>query len=86
LVLLVAAYERDHHPIPPPDPANAIRFRMEQHGLDAHGLAALLGISRRRVLAMLRGRPLTLPLIRLLVERLGVSADVLVRDSRPCTT
>jgi HTH-type transcriptional regulator / antitoxin HigA len=79
LVLLIEAYEREHHPIDPPDPANAIRFRMEQSNLTLGDLAALLGVSRRRVLAVLRGAPLTLPMIRLLVERLGVSADVLVR-------
>jgi len=80
LVLLIEAYEREHHPIDPPDPVDAIRFRMEQRDLTTDDLAALLGVSRRRVQAVLRGHPLTLPLIRLLVERLGISADVLVRD------
>ncbi len=80
LVLLVEAYERDHQPIPPPGPTDAIRFRMEQRGLDVDGLAAVLGVSRRRTQAVLRGRPLTLPLIRLFVERLGISADVLIRE------
>jgi HTH-type transcriptional regulator/antitoxin HigA len=80
LVLLVEAYEREHHPIDPPNPVDAIRFRMEQRNLTAADLASLLGVSRRRVLAMLRGAPLTLPMIRLLVERLGIAADVLVRD------
>lgn len=80
LVLLIEAYEREHHPIAPPDPVDAIRFRMEQQNLSADDLAALLGISRRRVLAILRGQRLTLPLIRLLVERLDISADVLVRN------
>jgi HTH-type transcriptional regulator / antitoxin HigA len=79
LVLLIEAYEREHHPIEPPDPAAAIRFRMEQSDLSVDGLASLLGVSRRRVRAVLRGQPLTLPMIRLLVERLGMSADVLIR-------
>jgi len=30
LVTLVDAYEAKHHPIDPPDPIDAIRFRMEQ--------------------------------------------------------
>ena len=84
-MLLVDAYERKHHPVPPPDPVDAIRFRMEQRDLTAADLAALLGVSRRRVLAVLRGRPLTLPMIRLLVERLGVSAAVLVREPTSST-
>ena len=79
-MLLVDAYERDHHPIPPPDPVDAIRFRMEQRNLTPADLASLLGVSQRRVSAVLRGRSLTLPMIRLLVGRLGISADVLIRD------
>jgi HTH-type transcriptional regulator/antitoxin HigA len=34
LVALVDAYERTHYPIDPPDPIDAIRFRLEQQGLD----------------------------------------------------
>ena len=33
LVTLVDAYESRHHPIDPPDPIDAIRFRLEQMGL-----------------------------------------------------
>jgi HTH-type transcriptional regulator/antitoxin HigA len=80
LVLLISAYEQEHIPIPPPEPVDAIRFRMEQRNLTAADLASLLGVSRRRVLAMLRGAPLTLSMIRLLVERLDISAEVLVRQ------
>ena len=32
LVTLVEAYEATHHPIDPPDPIDAIKFRMEQGG------------------------------------------------------
>jgi HTH-type transcriptional regulator/antitoxin HigA len=80
LVLLINAFEQQNIPIPPPDPVDAIRFRMEQSNLTAADLASLLGVSRRRVLAILRGGPLTLPMIRLLVERLGISAEVLIHQ------
>jgi HTH-type transcriptional regulator/antitoxin HigA len=30
LIRVIQAYERDHHPIPPPDPIEAIKFRVEQ--------------------------------------------------------
>ena len=33
LSTLVDAYETQHHPIDPPDPIEAIKFRMEQQGL-----------------------------------------------------
>jgi HTH-type transcriptional regulator/antitoxin HigA len=86
LVLIIEAYEREHAPIPPPTPIDAIRFRMEQLNLTASDLASLLGVSRRRMRDILdRGRPLTLPMIRLLVERLGISADVLIQQPASVT-
>src|SRR3972149_8259472 len=33
LVTLIEAYENKHYPISPPDPVEAIKFRMEQQGL-----------------------------------------------------
>jgi HTH-type transcriptional regulator/antitoxin HigA len=32
LATLIDAYEARHHPMDPPDPAEAVRFRMEQQG------------------------------------------------------
>ncbi len=33
LAILVEEYEREHYPIPEPDPIDAIKFRMEQQRL-----------------------------------------------------
>ncbi len=78
LVTLVDAYEAKHHPIEPPDPIEAIRFRMEQEGLTRADLEKLIG-SRARVSEVLSGRrPLTLAMIRRLRDALGISADVLI--------
>ena len=78
LVTLVDAYEAKHHPIDPPDPIEAIRFRMEQEGLTRADLEKLIR-SRARVSEILNGRrPLTLQMIRRLRDALGISADVLV--------
>ena len=33
LSILVEAWEDKHHPIDPPDPVEAIKFRMDQQGL-----------------------------------------------------
>lgn len=80
LVTLVDAYEARHHAIAPPDPIEAIRFRMEQMGLTRKDLEPLLG-SRARVSEVLaRKRPLTLAMIRRLRRGLGLSADVLVGE------
>lgn len=78
LVTLIDAYEAKHHAIDPPDPVEAIFFRMEQQGLTRKDLEASIG-SRSRVSEVLnRKRPLTLPMIRRLRDTLGISADVLV--------
>ncbi len=82
LVTLVHAYEAEHHAIDPPDPIEAIRFRMEQQGLTRRDLEPMIG-GRSRVSEVLnRRRPLTLPMIRRLRRGLGISADVLVGEER----
>ena len=79
LVTLVEAYERTHHPIDPPSPIAAIRFRLEQQGLDRQALIGIIG-SRTRVYEVLRGdRPLSLAMIRRLHERFGIPADILIQ-------
>jgi HTH-type transcriptional regulator/antitoxin HigA len=79
LVTLVEAYEREHQPIDPPDPIEAIRFRLEQQGLDARALAGVIG-TRSRVHEVMHGqRKLSLAMIRRLHERFGIPAEVLIR-------
>jgi len=78
LSLLVQAYEDKAFPIDKPDPIAAIRFRMEQQGLEPGDLVPLIG-SRSRVSEVLSGRrSLSLRMIRALTEGLGISADVLI--------
>ena len=82
LVTLIDAYEAKHHPIDPPDPIDAIRFRMEQMGLTRNDLIDVIG-SRARVSEVLnRRRPLTVAMIVRLREKLGISADVLIGPQR----
>ncbi|HEY7336325.1 MAG TPA: transcriptional regulator [Bryobacteraceae bacterium] len=79
LVSLVEAYERKRFPIDPPDPIDAIRFRLEQQGLDHRALVGVIG-SRSRVYEVLRGdRPLSLAMIRRLHEKFGIPAEILIR-------
>lgn len=78
LITLVQAWESQHEAILPPDPLEAIAFRLEQLGLGRSDLTPILG-SRSRVSEVLaRRRPLTLAMIRRLRDGLGLSADVLV--------
>src|SRR5438132_11036695 len=77
LITLVEAYEATHHPIDPPDPIEAIKFRMEQEGLSLQDLAPYLGRHAADVLS--RKRPLTLAMRRRLHRGLGIAADVLLQ-------
>ena len=55
LATLVEAYERKHFPIDPPDPIEAIRFRLEQQGLDPRALVGVIG-GRSRVHEVMHGQ------------------------------
>src|SRR5680860_505516 len=67
-VALVELYEESNHPIEPPSPTEAIRFRMEQLGLRQADVAPLLG-GRSRVSEIRGGkRALTVIMIRALNE------------------
>jgi len=82
LATLVDAYEEEHFPIDPPDPIEAIRFRLEQQGLDSRALIGIIG-SRSRVYEVMQGkRTLSLEMIRRLHQRFGISADVLILPIR----
>lgn len=83
LVTLIEAYEGKHEPIPPPDPIDAILFRMDQLDLDRKDLEPLIG-SRARVSEVLgRRRGLSLGMIRRLHSQLGIPADILVGSASP---
>ena len=79
LSTLVEAYEERHHPVPPPDPVDAILYFMESRGLSRKDLEPYLG-SRAKVSEVLnRKRPLSIDMIRRLHAGLGIPAEVLIR-------
>jgi HTH-type transcriptional regulator / antitoxin HigA len=82
LATLIDAYEAEHYPIDPPDPVEAIKFRMEQQRLTRKDLEPLIGTRTRVAEVLNRKRGLSIAMIRRLHERLGISADVLIRPSR----
>ena len=67
----------------PPDPIDAIKSRMEQRGLSREDLEAILGSRTRIAHVSNRRRGLSIDMIRRLHEKLGISADILIRASRP---
>lgn len=82
LVTLVHAYEEVHHPMDPPDPIEAIKFRMEQQGLTRKDLEAIIGTRTRIAEVLNRKRGLSIGMIRRLHDKLGIPAEVLIRPSR----
>jgi HTH-type transcriptional regulator/antitoxin HigA len=82
LATLIDAYENEHHPIDPPDPIEAIKFRMEQQGLTRKDLEGILGTRTRVAEVLNRRRSLSINMIRRLHDALGISAEVLIRPSR----
>lgn len=82
LATLIDAYEAEHYPMDPPDPIEAIKFRMEQQGLTRRDLEVIIGTRTRIAEVLSRKRALSIGMIRRLHERLGISAEVLIRPSR----
>src|SRR6185369_7860516 len=74
LATLIDAYEAEHYPMDPPDPIDAIKFRMEQQGLTRRDLEEIIGTRTRIAEILNRKRGLSITMIRRLHERLGISA------------
>jgi HTH-type transcriptional regulator / antitoxin HigA len=82
LVTLVEAWERRHYPLDLPDPVEAIKYHMDQNGLQPRDLIPFIG-SRNRVHEVLnRRRSLTLKMIWRLHEGLGIPAESLIKSER----
>jgi HTH-type transcriptional regulator/antitoxin HigA len=78
LITLIEAYEEKHYPIDPPDPIEAIKFRMEQKGLRKVDLALMMG-GKNRVSEVLSGKkPLTLKMIKNLHKEIGIPYESLI--------
>jgi HTH-type transcriptional regulator/antitoxin HigA len=82
LATLVEDYEQKHFPVDPPDPIAAIKFRLEQQGLDPRALIGVIGGRSRVYEVMHRKRALSLEMIRRLHGRFGIPAEVLIRPTR----
>jgi HTH-type transcriptional regulator/antitoxin HigA len=80
MVTLIEAYEAKHYPIAPPDPLEAIKFRMEQQGLKPKDLEPMIG-QLNRVYEVLNGkRKLTMAMVWRLHTGLGIPAESLIRQ------
>lgn len=82
LATLIDAFEAEHYPIDPPDPIEAIKFRMEQQGLSRKDLEPLIGTRTRVAEILNRKRSLSIAMIRRLHDQLGISAEILIRPTQ----
>lgn len=78
LVTLVEAFEMKHYPIAPPDPIDAIKFRMEQMGMTSADMVKYLGSQSRVSEVLNRKRKLSLGMIKSLYKGLKIPAEVLL--------
>ena len=80
LSIIIEDFEKKNYPIEPPNPIDAILFRLDQMGMKKSELSKLLG-SRSRASEILSGkRKLSIGMIRKLNEKLGISAQTLIQD------
>jgi HTH-type transcriptional regulator/antitoxin HigA len=78
LCTIVEAYEIKHFPILPPDPVDAIIFRMEQMNMTKTDMAKYLGTQSRVSEILGRKRKLTLKMVRSLYKGLKIPAEILL--------
>lgn len=78
LVILIEAYENKHYPIDPPDPIEALKFRMEQQGLTPRDLEVYIGSSGRVSEVLNHKRPLSLRMVKRLHDGLHIPYESLL--------
>ena len=79
LASLVGTYEKKNYPVGLPDPIEAIKIRMEDLGLERKDLEDAIGSKGRISEILNRKRPLTLPMLQRLSEKLGLPTEVLAQ-------
>jgi HTH-type transcriptional regulator/antitoxin HigA len=85
LALVIEDYEKKHWPIDPPDPVEAIRYRMETGGFTQSELGSVLGSRQRASDILSRKRPVTLEMAWTLHRKWGVPAEALIKPQIPAS-
>ena len=83
LALVIEDYERKHWPIEPPDPVEAIRYRMQTGNLTQTDLGRLLGSRQRASDVLARKRTITLEMAWKLHREWGIPAEALLFPQAP---
>ena len=80
LSMLIDNYENIHHPIEAPDPIEAIKIRMEEMDIKQKDLVGIIGGKSKVSEVLNRKKRLTVEMIRVLTEKLDISASILVKN------
>ena len=78
LAMLIEKYEDEQFPMPPSDPIEAIKFRMDQQGLTPRDLEPYIGTSGRVSEVLNRMRKLSLSMIKRLHDGLRIPYESLL--------
>lgn len=79
LVTLIENYEAKHYKIEAPDPVEAIKFAMEQNGINQKDLTDIIGSASKVSEVLNYKRGLSLNMIRNLYEKLHLPVELLVK-------
>ena len=82
LALVIEDYERRHWPIDPPNPVDAIRYRMETGGYTQADLGRIIGSRQRASDILAHKRRLTMEMAWKLHREWGIPAEALIRPPR----
>jgi HTH-type transcriptional regulator/antitoxin HigA len=82
LALVIEDYEKKHWPIDPPDPVEAIRYRMSAGGFSQADLGRLIGSRQRASDILARRRRLTMQMAWKLHRDWGIPAEALLQPGR----
>jgi len=80
LVTLVELYEDKKYPIDMPDAIEAIKFRMEQLGLNQQALVPYIGSKSKVSEVLNKKRSLSLSMMQALHKGLGIPAEILLQE------
>lgn len=78
LCTLIEKYEDKHFPIEAPDPVEAIKYIMEENGLERKDLIKIIGNKSRVSDLLNKKRELSKRMIKALHEQLGISYEILM--------
>lgn len=78
LATLIDKYEDEHFPIPSPDPIEAIKYLMDERGIERSELELALGHKSKVSEILNRKRELSKKMIKALHDKFGIPYEILM--------